>query len=164
MSEEEATPVVVDVTVSVKRLESVIENEIKQRIQHFVVKSLEQVVLDLAKSELRKVVGETLREVLAEGKVFTRPKCAYKEEWPDGPPPAELTLKEYVTLWLTQKKEFSWGNRSRLGEMLDRHFFQTADETLRHVLEEHVGELKDGLTTKLGSIVADKLIKKLGVD
>lgn len=166
MSEQEAErteKVVVDVTFLVERLKGGIETEIKHRIYSFIVKALEQVILDLAKSELRKVVGEVLREALTDGRVFARPKGA-KEEWPDGPPPAELTLKEYITLWLTQSKEFSWSRRGRLGDMLDRHLFQMTDEIARHVMEERIGELKEGLTSRLGGMVADKLIKKLGVE
>jgi len=167
MSEEEVSPVVVDLTFLVERLKGGIETEIKHRIYSFVVKALEQVILDLAKSELRKVVGEALREALTDGRVFSRPKVSYDsyEEWPDGaPPPAELTLKEYITLWLTRSKEFSWSKRGRLGDMLDRHLFQMSDEIARHVIEERIGELKAGLTDKLGGMVADKLVKRMGLE
>lgn len=165
--------VVVDLTLLVERLKGGIEVEIKSRIQHFVLRALEQVILDLAKSELKKMVGGILREALEEvkfkvaqgGRVLPRSRVKPGErEWPgDAPPILELTLKEYITAWLIRDRGSCWSDRPSLGGMVDRHLIQVADEMTKDVIKSHAEQLRGELVNRLGEFVADKLIKKMGV-
>jgi hypothetical protein len=165
----EDNKVLVDITEVVRQLKGGLEHYITSQARAALVKAIEKIVLDMAKNELRDIVGVTLREILDEmkfkspaeapprtGKVLPVPSGARVElaaaELERKEPVYDLTLKEYLTLWM-RGNSFSWGERPRIWEMVERHLQSVTSSIVKDELKMH--------TDQVQSYLQDNIVKEV---
>jgi hypothetical protein len=169
--------VVVDITYLINNMKCDLMHAVESQVQPALLKAIEKIILEMAKKELRDIVGATLRELLTElkfkapmeappkmGRVLPVPSGIQAERAAEAlekkEPVYELTLKEYLTLWM-RGSSFSWGQRPRLWEMVERHIQDISREFVKEELQVHTEQVKEYLKSNAINELYEAFKRKL---